>query len=388
MKQGKGGEKFFVGVDYADMLMHAPIGIFTSTPEGRFVEANHALARMYGYASPRELIDSITDIARQAYVDAGGRELFQRRLRAEGEIFDTEACLRRKDGSLLWVSESVRAVFDRQGNISHYQGFSRDITARKEALSTLKQREEQYHELIENAPVGIFQITPAGRFLSANPEYARLVGYATAEELVSEVSDIASQLYVNPADRERYKEQLRQHGEAKNFEVQLKRRNGEKFWVSINSRLKTTSTGEIVFDGFLVDISERKRAEEERLKIRGAADPGPEDGVGGAAGRRVAHDFNNMLGVILGYSRTAPRPDRPQPRQICPAMQGIQQAATRSAELTGQLLAFARKQTVAPKILDLNRTVAGMLQMLRRLIGEDIDLVWRPGRGTRRSDQD
>ncbi len=100
------------------------------------------------------------------------------------------------------------------------------------------------------------------------------------------------------------------------------------------------------------------------------------ESVGRLAGG-VAHDFNNMLGVIIGHTELAlEQMDPAQP--LFTSMQEIRKAALRSADLTRQLLAFARKQTVAPKVLDLNETVEGMLKMLRRLIGEDIDLVWLP----------
>jgi CheY-like chemotaxis protein len=102
------------------------------------------------------------------------------------------------------------------------------------------------------------------------------------------------------------------------------------------------------------------------------------ESVGRLAGG-VAHDFNNMLGVILGHTEMAlNRLDASQP--LFATLQEINKAAQRSAELTRQLLAFARKQTVAPQVLDLNETVGGMLTMLRRLIGEDIQLVWLPGK--------
>jgi signal transduction histidine kinase/ActR/RegA family two-component response regulator len=103
------------------------------------------------------------------------------------------------------------------------------------------------------------------------------------------------------------------------------------------------------------------------------------ESVGRLAGG-VAHDFNNMLGVILGHAELAMEElDRDQP--IYNDLQQIQQAAKRSTEITKQLLAFARKQVVSPKVIDLNETVAGMLKMLLRLIGEDIDLAWIPGKG-------
>ena len=103
------------------------------------------------------------------------------------------------------------------------------------------------------------------------------------------------------------------------------------------------------------------------------------ESVGRLAGG-VAHDFNNMLGVILGHTELAL--DQLSPTEPLHAeLEEIAKAAQRSADLTRQLLAFARKQTVSPKVLDLNETVGGMLKLLLRLIGEDIDLVWMPGQG-------
>ena len=118
------------------------------------------------------------------------------------------------------------------------------------------------------------------------------------------------------------------------------------------------------------DITEHKRLE---AQLRQAQKM---DAVGRLAGG-VAHDFNNMLGVIIGRAELALRKLDPA-NPLFAALQEIQKAAGRSADLTRQLLAFARKQTVSPKILNLNETVEGMLKMLRRLIGEDIDLTWLP----------
>ena len=127
----------------------------------------------------------------------------------------------------------------------------------------------------------------------------------------------------------------------------------------------------------LLDITERKRAEEEQAKLEGQLQQSQKmESVGRLAGG-VAHDFNNMLGVILGHVELALEVvDSANP--VFTDLREIQKAGRRSAELTNQLLAFARKQTVAPKVLDLNQTLAGMLKMLQRLIGEDIDLAWLP----------
>jgi PAS domain S-box-containing protein len=126
------------------------------------------------------------------------------------------------------------------------------------------------------------------------------------------------------------------------------------------------------------DITDIKRAEEEKEKLREQLNQAQKmESVGRLAGG-VAHDFNNMLGVILGHTELALLKIEPG-KPLHAELNEISKAAQRSADLTRQLLAFARKQTVSPKLIDLNETVEGALKMLRRLIGEEIDLAWLPG---------
>jgi len=131
--------------------------------------------------------------------------------------------------------------------------------------------------------------------------------------------------------------------------------------------------------GVMQDITESKAKEKDRLKLRAQLQQAQKmESVGRLAGG-VAHDFNNMLGVILGHTEMIMDQTDPS-HPFFSNLKEIQNAAMRSADLTRQLLAFARKQTVSPKVLDLNKMVDGMLNMLERLIGEDIDLVWLPGK--------
>lgn len=132
---------------------------------------------------------------------------------------------------------------------------------------------------------------------------------------------------------------------------------------------------------FLTDITDRRRSEEEREMLQAQLNQAQKmESVGRLAGG-VAHDFNNMLSVIIGYSELALKETSPE-NPLYNNLHEIIKAAKRSSELTRQLLAFARKQTVSPKLLDLNETVGSILNMLRRLIGEDIDLTWLPDAGT------
>ncbi len=129
--------------------------------------------------------------------------------------------------------------------------------------------------------------------------------------------------------------------------------------------------------GISTDITERKRAEAERERLSNQLSQAQKmESIGRLAGG-VAHDFNNMLNVILGHTDMVLE-DLPEEHELQADLESIRGAAERSADLTSQLLAFARRQTVELKVLDLNETVASLIKMLRRLIGEDIDLLWNP----------
>ncbi len=162
------------------------------------------------------------------------------------------------------------------------------------------------------------------------------------------------------------------------FESEHRRKDSTTILVDVNAR-KISWNGQPVMISICRDITDHKRAEETQERLQAQLNQAQKmESVGRLAGG-VAHDFNNMLGAILGNVDLALElVDPTQPLSVC--LHEIQKAAERSADLTRQLLAFARKQTVAPKVLDLNETVEELLKMLRRLIGEDINLRWLPGK--------
>ncbi len=144
-----------------------------------------------------------------------------------------------------------------------------DISGRKKAEAAFREAEARYRDIFENAPVAIFRAMPEGRFLVVNPCYAAMAGFDSPEAMLAGVTDIAAQMYVEPAQREVYKRQLSEHGAVRNFEAQLKRRDGNEFWASMTSRAVRDEAGRIVsYDGFLVDVTERKAAEEALKQAR------------------------------------------------------------------------------------------------------------------------
>lgn len=135
------------------IIWHSPVGIFTSTPDGRYTFANPATARIYGYPSPAELIASVSDIGSQIYTNPAEREKFQQQLREENELINHEYQHRRKDGSVFWVSLNARAINDEHGELLHYQGFISDITERKRMEEALRESGEKYRLLFTTFPL-------------------------------------------------------------------------------------------------------------------------------------------------------------------------------------------------------------------------------------------
>jgi PAS domain S-box-containing protein len=175
-----------------DLLLSAPVGVFASTPEGRYLYVNPALVKMFGYESPEEVLVSVTDIATQIYVDPAQREEFKRLLELHGEVVNFESRFRRRDGSIIWVSRNARAVRDAHGNISHYQGFTTDITARKQSETALNKQKVMLEHLFESSKEAIAIVDDQGCVLQINKSFANLFGYAWEEVQGRQINDLVS----------------------------------------------------------------------------------------------------------------------------------------------------------------------------------------------------
>jgi PAS domain S-box-containing protein/putative nucleotidyltransferase with HDIG domain len=254
---------------YRSIFENAVEGIFQSTPDGGLITVNPAMARIFGYSVPEEMIAKVSSIGHQLYTRSDDRHTFRQLLEERGIAGGFEAEFYRKDGTTLWGSLNVRAVKDGVGRVLYYEGTLEDITARKSAEEALKRSEEKYRNIFENALEGIFQVTPDGRYLSVNPALAHIHGFGSPEEMIESVTDIAHQLYVDPSRRSEMKRLMENDGFVKNFEIMMRRKDISLQWVSVTSHAIRDANGAILYyEGILEDITSRKFADEELKQLR------------------------------------------------------------------------------------------------------------------------
>ena len=233
--------------------------------------------------------------------------------------------------------------------------------------AALRASEASYAHLVERAPVGIYRSSPAGRFLSVNAALVRILGYDSAADVLR--LDMARDVYADPAERQRLLDRdTYTDREYDEVEATWKRKDGRLLSVQLSVRAVRKGAGEVeYYETFVRDVTEQRRLQQQLVQSQKM------EAVGRLAGG-IAHDFNNLLTVITSYSDLllqdlgADDPKREDVEQVRKAAEG-------AAALTRQLLAFSRQQVLAPRVVSLSVVVQGVEKMLRRVIGEDVDLV-------------
>ncbi len=233
----------------------------------------------------------------------------------------------------------------------------------------LRRSELNFRSLVTNAPYGICRCDATGKIIDANPAFLELLGYSSPENL------IGRHIHGFCSDADQWftlADFLRSSAPFKGLTAEWKRQDGTSTGVRVSGRsVSNGREGGVVFELFVEDITERRILEQQLRQSQKM------EAVGRLAGG-IAHDFNNLLMVISGYSEFLIERLADAPELRAPA-QEIASAAERASSLTRQLLAFSRKQMLAPKIVHLNDIVTENLKMLTRMIGEDVDLVMHPG---------
>lgn len=365
--------------EHQAILSAALDGFWMVDSGSRLVVVNDAYCRMSGYSrdellrmtiaelDARETAEAVT--AHHAAIVAKGADRF-------------ETVHRRKDGSTFEVDVSVQVHPTRPGVTV---AFVRDISERRRAEREVAREHALLENLARLVPGVIYQyrLDPDGHsaFPYASPGM-ELIYEVTPEEVREDASPVFGRLH--PEDALRVSDAIFRSADTlepffAEFRVLLPKQGLRWRWSQ--AQPQRLPDGGTLWHGIILDVHERKQAQLDRETLATQLQHAQRMETVGRLAGGVAHDFNNMLGVILGRiemslaSLDASQDDRRE------HLLEIHAAATRSADLTRQLLAFARKQVVEPKILDLNDTLAGMVRMLQRLIGENIRFVWEPAFG-------
>jgi len=257
--------------------MGAPIGIFTSSPEGRYLSVNPAMARIFGYESPQALIDASSKTESDMPVDTAGGDTFLRLLDIQDEIFDRETRHLRRDGSEVWVSTSARAVRDGSGNTSHFLGFVTEITPRKQVEAALAHERNLYRDLVASQPAGVYRL----RVLALKPwgpeewveklesnytlemvsdRFCEILGATRAE---CEASATIALERMHPDDRADFvaRNVLAVDSLTRfTWEGRIVHADGDR-WVHFESVPRALDNGDVLWTGILLDISGFKQAE-------------------------------------------------------------------------------------------------------------------------------
>ena len=277
-----------------------------------------------------------------------------------------ETMLLTKDGREIPISQVIIAHKDMNGSVEWLSTIARDITDQKRSEQEIRIAQNKYQSIFENAVEGITQLKKDGTIITANPAMSRITGYDSPQELIDAVA-LGRDLFVSPEDRETFMRILATEDLVQGFECEHYRKDQSKVWVSISGRAVRREDGSFInFEMSVEDVTDKKQLEAQLLQSQKM------EAVGRLAGG-VAHDFNNLLTAIIGYSQMMlSRSDLSD--QLRHETQEILQAGQRAAALTGQLLAFSRRQTIVRKQVDLAQTVSDLARMIKRIIGEDVEV--------------
>jgi PAS domain S-box-containing protein len=351
----------------------APICILSLDLQGIFIDSNPAAEEILGYSRAKILAMDFLQITHPDHI-AVSKELFEELAAGKRDFYKIDKQYLREDGEVVWAHTRASLVRDAAGKPDFVVATLEDVTELRKALENLRQSEERYLLLAERLSDVIWTKDFNEKNTYVSPSSRQLIGY-TNEELMG----LPMEQFYTPNSLKLFREKLSEELELElsgqkdqsrewTLELELKRKDGSLIWVENKvSFLRDDQGHPIGLVGITRDITQRKEMQAQLLQAQKM------EAVARLAGG-VAHDFNNFIMAIMGYSDIlirALKPDDPLHRYA----EDIMSASERASNLTRQLLAFGRQQVLHPRVLDLNRLIADIQRMLRRLLPEDIELL-------------
>jgi PAS domain S-box-containing protein len=342
------------------------------------------------------MIASITDMAQQFYADPNRRKEMLLQISKSGTVQNFEAETLRKDGSKTWLSLSIRAVREK-GEVVRYEGMCEDINARKKMEIALREAEQKYRGIFDNAIFGIFQSTPEGKLLSVNSSMVSCYGYDSPEDAIRSIGDVTRQVYVDPNRRKEFKRRMDEEGAVKNFEYEAYRKDGSKIWLSMSARAIRENGVVVRYEGMSEDMTERKLLRDQLLQAQKLESVGqlaagiaheintPTQYIGDNV-RFLKDAFEELKSLLSSYERwysaaresgfsrealeeAAAAVDKTDagylleeiPKAIDQTLEGV----SRVAALVNAMKEFSHPDTKEKSPLDLNRAIAGTITVAR-----------------------
>ncbi|MBI4465481.1 MAG: PAS domain S-box protein [Acidobacteria bacterium] len=343
------------------LIEFAPLAINALDREGNVASWNPEAERMFGWSAQEVLGRPLPVIAKE--YQARYRQI--NRQVENGEVIQgLEVAPLRKDGTRLIASLSVAPLFDGSGQWDGMMAILMDISQRKKAEEALRASEERYRDLFENAKDMISTRDMNGNFTSVNREYERVTGYTREELLGMNITQLVAPEYRPLLDK--FMRDVNAGVSRTFLESEIVTKDGRRVPVEVNARVIYKEGKPVEVQSIVRDLSEQKELQAQLWQAQKM------EAVGRLAGG-VAHDFNNLLNVIGGYSEML-LDEAGKGSTLRHYAEEIRKAADQAASVTRQLLAFSRKQVLQPKVLDLNDLVTNLSKMLRRLIGEDVQV--------------
>ncbi len=358
---------------YRSIIEDAVEGIFQSTPQGQFVIVNPAFARMLGYASPEELIAMVSDIATQYYLYPEDRIQYQQLLQTAGYVEHFEFKARCKDDSHIWVSSSTRACFDPEKKVIRYEGTVQDITARKLAEEAFQESQEQFFLFMDYLPAMVFIKDEKSKTLFVNKQMDDVLG---AKDWIGK-----NPFDLFPKDLAKIMISDDKKAMAEGYQWIIETvpdKQGKKHIYQTHKFKINRCDKPPLLGGIALDISQQKQAEKEKLRAQKiAADQGKHAMVGQIAGK-MAHDFNNILGIIMGNTELSLI--ECQNLETKKTLKLILDQTIRGKNLTKNLVAFAKDQELKQEFFRISEKIDLVLNLMKKdLTGIELVKEENPG---------
>ena len=341
----------------------AAVGTALLNAHGQVERLNPAMERLLDYPSAAWAGTSIGYFTHKDDV-AEERTHFDRLMSGELDAYQIEQRLRRRDGAVIWARVTMSAVKDPSGRATSALMMIEDITSQRQAQDALRASEEKLRGLFESVPVGLFQTSPDGALVAANPALVSMLGY-DADEAIRRLN--LADLFADPGMRAAVRESLAtRRPEIPNTQTLLERRDGRFITAVIGARAVRDASGVVrSYEGNVLDLSDRQALEAQLYHAQ------KQDALGRLVSG-VVHDFSNLLTAIGGSTELAMR-DAGSATQRAD-LEEVLKASQRAAVLTRQLMSFSRREKLEPQVLDLNGIISDAGGLLQRLIGPQVEV--------------